>query len=255
MPEDLFRPSLAGAHHYAYVVENIEATVERLAEQLGAGPFFLVENVPLENITSRGEPAEFVHHSAFGYCGGGPIELIEIVRLVPERIEGRFSGARPGVHHVAWAVPPASVEDLGANSRTAGYRSTSAPGSAKSTSPSTTRPPRWATTSRSTSTARDWATFSRWCARAPRVGTGRNRFVPPPPDSGSSTPFRCSPNMETWVPQRRLVGSLASYWLGWFTVAGFFLVLGEVGALHVLASDATGRGWTYFVGACLLPHG
>jgi Glyoxalase/Bleomycin resistance protein/Dioxygenase superfamily len=112
VPEDLFRPSLEGAHHYAYIVEKIEATVERLAEQLGAGPFFLVENVPLENITSRGEPAEFVHHSAFGYCGGGPIELMEIVRLVPERIESRFAGARPGVHHVAWAVPPASVEDL-----------------------------------------------------------------------------------------------------------------------------------------------
>lgn len=43
MPEDLFRPSPEGAHHYAYVVENIEATVERLAEQLGAGPFFLFE--------------------------------------------------------------------------------------------------------------------------------------------------------------------------------------------------------------------
>jgi len=41
---ELFRPSLEGAHHYAYVVENIEATVERLAKQLGAGPFFLVEN-------------------------------------------------------------------------------------------------------------------------------------------------------------------------------------------------------------------
>jgi methylmalonyl-CoA/ethylmalonyl-CoA epimerase len=109
---DLFRPSLEGAHHYAYVVENIEATVERLANQLGAGPFFLVENVPLENITSRGEPAEFVHHSAFGHCGGGPIELMEIVRLVPERIEDRFTGPRPGVHHVAWAVPPASVGDL-----------------------------------------------------------------------------------------------------------------------------------------------
>ena len=112
MPEDLFRPSLERAHHYAYVVENIEATVERLAKQLGAGPFFFVENVPLENVTSRGEPAEFVHHSAFGTCGEGPIELMETVRLVPERIEDRFSGARPRVHHVAWAVPPASVEDL-----------------------------------------------------------------------------------------------------------------------------------------------
>jgi len=109
---DLFRPPLEEAHHYAYVVEGIEASVERLAEQLGAGPFFLVENVPLENITSRGEPAEFVHHSAFGCCGGDPIELMEIARLVPERIEGHFSGARPGVHHVAWALPPGSVRDL-----------------------------------------------------------------------------------------------------------------------------------------------
>jgi hypothetical protein len=48
------RPSLDAAHHYAYVVENSEATIERLTEQLGAGPFFLVENVLLENITSRG---------------------------------------------------------------------------------------------------------------------------------------------------------------------------------------------------------
>jgi hypothetical protein len=112
VPEDLFRPPLEGAHHYAYVVDSIEATVERLAGQLGAGPFFLVETVPLENIRSRGEPAEFVHHSAFGHCGGGTIELMEIVRLVPERVESQFSGARPRVHHVAWAVPPESVDDL-----------------------------------------------------------------------------------------------------------------------------------------------
>jgi catechol 2,3-dioxygenase-like lactoylglutathione lyase family enzyme len=112
VPEHPFRRSLEGAHHCAYVVDSIETTVERLAEELGAGPFLLVENVPLENVTSRGEPAEFVHHSAFGYCGGGPIELMETVRLVPERIKARFSGARPRVHHVAWAVPPPSVENL-----------------------------------------------------------------------------------------------------------------------------------------------
>lgn len=105
-------PSLESAHHHAYVVESIEATVRRLAEQLGAGPFFLVENVPLENVTSRGEPAEFVHHSAFGCCGGDPIELLEIVRVAPARIEARFAGALPRVHHVAWVVPSTSVEDV-----------------------------------------------------------------------------------------------------------------------------------------------
>ena len=110
--EDLFRPPLEGAHHYAYVVESIEATVARLAEQLGAGPFFLVENVPFESVTSRGEPAEFRHHSAFGNCGGGPIELVELVRLAPERLQCNFSRSRPAVHHVAWAVPQTSVGDL-----------------------------------------------------------------------------------------------------------------------------------------------
>ena len=70
MPEDLFRPQLGQPHHHAYVVEDIEATVNRLVDQLGAGPFFLVERVPLENVLSRGEPAEFVHNSAFGACGG-----------------------------------------------------------------------------------------------------------------------------------------------------------------------------------------
>ena len=57
MPEDLFRPQLGEPHHSAYVVEDIETTVSRLVDQLGAGPFFLIENVPLENVLSRGEPA------------------------------------------------------------------------------------------------------------------------------------------------------------------------------------------------------
>jgi hypothetical protein len=85
VPEDLFRPPLGEPHHFAYVVEDIEATVNRLVNQLGAGPFFFVENVPLENVLSRGEPAEFVHNSAFGYGGGGAIELIEPVSLARRR--------------------------------------------------------------------------------------------------------------------------------------------------------------------------
>ena len=40
MPEDIFRPQFGEPHHLAYVVEDIEATVDRLVEQLGAGPFF-----------------------------------------------------------------------------------------------------------------------------------------------------------------------------------------------------------------------
>ena len=112
MPEDLFRPQLGEPHHCAYVVDDIEATVSRLVDQLGAGPFFLIENVPLENVLSRGEPAEFVHNSAFGYCGGGAIELLEVLSVAPERVQKGFSGSRPRVHHVAYVVPPTEVADV-----------------------------------------------------------------------------------------------------------------------------------------------
>jgi Glyoxalase/Bleomycin resistance protein/Dioxygenase superfamily len=112
VPEDLFRPQLGDPHHYAYVVEDIETTVNRLVDQLGAGPFLLVENVPLENVRSRGEPAEFVHSSAFGCCGGGAIELMEIISSAPERVEERFSAPRPAIHHVAYVVAPAEVPEV-----------------------------------------------------------------------------------------------------------------------------------------------
>lgn len=112
MPEDFLRPQLGEPHHHAYVVDDIEVTVERLAKQLGAGPFFLVEDVPLENVLSRGEPAEFAHDSAFGFCGDGAMELIEPARLTPDRVEESFAGARPRIHHVGYVVPAASARTL-----------------------------------------------------------------------------------------------------------------------------------------------
>jgi glyoxalase/bleomycin resistance protein/dioxygenase superfamily protein len=113
VPTDLFRPQFGEAHHYAYVVEDIEGTVQRLVDQLGAGPFFLIEGVPLENVRSRGEPAEFAHNSAFGACGGGDvIELIQAVSLAPGRVEERFSGPLPRIHHVAYVLPPRDVAEV-----------------------------------------------------------------------------------------------------------------------------------------------
>jgi Glyoxalase/Bleomycin resistance protein/Dioxygenase superfamily len=112
VPEDLFRPQLGAPHHYAYAVDDIEATVGRLVDQLGVGPFFLIEEVPLENTLSRGEPAKFIHNSAFGHGGGGTIELMEIIDLAPERVERGFAGPRPTLHHLGYAVPPEEVGSL-----------------------------------------------------------------------------------------------------------------------------------------------
>jgi hypothetical protein len=68
--------------------------------------------VPLENVISRGEPAEFAHDSAFGFYGDGAIELIEPARLSPDRVEERFAGVRPRLHHVGYVVPAKSARKL-----------------------------------------------------------------------------------------------------------------------------------------------
>ena len=112
MPDSPQRPNLGEPHHRAYLVEDIESSVNRLAEQLAAGPFFLIERVPLENVISRGEPAEFVHDSAFGLFGDGAIELIQTVALAPERVKKGFAGPRPRIHHVAYVVPAKEVGKL-----------------------------------------------------------------------------------------------------------------------------------------------
>ena len=110
-----FRPQLGAPHHHAYVVDDIEATVRRLVEGLGAGPFFLIEHVPLEDVRSRGEPAELVHHSAFGCRGAEVIELMQPLSLAPERVAQGFSAPRPRIQHLAYVVPPAEVAELRAS--------------------------------------------------------------------------------------------------------------------------------------------
>jgi methylmalonyl-CoA/ethylmalonyl-CoA epimerase len=110
--EHLFRPQLGEPHHHAYVVDDIEASVSGLVDQLGAGPFFLIENVPLEKVRSRGEPAELVHNSAFGYYGGGAIELMQTLSVAPERVEKGFSGPRPRIQHLAYVLPATDVADV-----------------------------------------------------------------------------------------------------------------------------------------------
>ena len=99
-------------HHSGYVVESIEATVHRLADQLGAGPFVLIQNVPLENVRSRGEPAVFEHHSAFGSCAGYPIELQEVAHAAPERVAAGWSGPLPRLQHVGYALAEPAVDGL-----------------------------------------------------------------------------------------------------------------------------------------------
>lgn len=102
---------LGQIHHYAYVVDELSAAARRLHAQFGAGPFFYIEQVPVTDVTSRGEPAEFVHGAAFGMCNQVPVELMQVTRIAPEPAGRRFArdGASPRLQHVAYVVPRTAV--------------------------------------------------------------------------------------------------------------------------------------------------
>jgi Glyoxalase/Bleomycin resistance protein/Dioxygenase superfamily len=104
--------NLPQIHHYAYVVDELDAAARRLHAQFDAGPFFYIEQVPVTNVTSRGEPAEFIHGAAFGMCNQVPVELMQIARITPRRADQRFSRTRcPRIQHVAYVLPPTEVDD------------------------------------------------------------------------------------------------------------------------------------------------
>ena len=98
-------------HHLGYVVEDLEAAVERLVGELGAGPFFVLRDVAFDQVTSRGEAATFDHDSAFGQCGAVPIEVMQIERLAPERLRDGFSKPPPHLHHIAYVVAPGRLAE------------------------------------------------------------------------------------------------------------------------------------------------
>jgi hypothetical protein len=103
--------NLSQIHHYAYVVDELDAAARRLHAQFGAGPFFYIEKVPVTDVTSRGEPAEYIHSAAFGMCNHVPVELMQIARITPERAEQRFTRTPPPhIQHVAYVLPLTEVD-------------------------------------------------------------------------------------------------------------------------------------------------
>jgi hypothetical protein len=114
---------LGQIHHYAYVVDHLDAAARRLYTLFGAGPFFYIERVPVTDVTSRGEPAEYIHGGAFGMCNQVPVELMHIARIMPERAERRFArGSAPRLQHVAYVIAPRAIDAVRADLEARGLR-------------------------------------------------------------------------------------------------------------------------------------
>jgi hypothetical protein len=96
-------PFGAPIHHVSYVVDDLERAIHDTVATLGAGPFFILRDVPLAP-TSGGEPAVFEHSTSFGQWGSLPMELMQIDRCDPERVQEAMAGAVPALHHIGLAV-------------------------------------------------------------------------------------------------------------------------------------------------------
>jgi len=96
--------------HVGYVVEELEPAVEWAVRTLGAGPFFVVDRVPFDTCTFRGEAASYVHSSAFGQWGPIKVELTVVHSAEPAALRDLMRGAPPTVGHVGWLADDLEAE-------------------------------------------------------------------------------------------------------------------------------------------------
>jgi hypothetical protein len=86
----------------AYFVADAEAAARRWAREFGAGPFFLLEHVLLENVVHRGTPSTLDHTAAFGQLGSIMIELVQQHGEHPSVFRDMYAADEYGLHHMAY---------------------------------------------------------------------------------------------------------------------------------------------------------
>jgi Glyoxalase/Bleomycin resistance protein/Dioxygenase superfamily len=92
-------------HHLGYVVDDLQSAAQRLADTTGAGPFLLIEHVPLVDATYLGKPCRYDHSTAFAQWGPIIVEISQIHAAEPAGLRDFMtSGRHPAIGHVAWLV-------------------------------------------------------------------------------------------------------------------------------------------------------
>ena len=104
----------------AYVVHDIEAALKHWTENMGIGPWFYRELVPIESFTYRGEPSDLKMSIALGYSGDMQYELIQQRNDAPSVYKAFMETIGVGQQHVGFQVDDleASIE----TGRSLGYQ-------------------------------------------------------------------------------------------------------------------------------------
>ncbi len=82
----------------AFVPSDFDAAVRHWTQTMGVGPFFMMENIHLEDMRYLGEPTDAVFSLALAYWGDMQIELIRPENDAPSIYSGEYC-VRDGLHH------------------------------------------------------------------------------------------------------------------------------------------------------------
>ena len=102
----------------AYVPADFDATLEFWIVTMGAGPFFALDHVKLDDVKYRGAPSDIDFSMGIGYWGNIQIEIIHQHNDAPSIYKEWRDASREGLHHVCILVDDmanarAAVTDAG----------------------------------------------------------------------------------------------------------------------------------------------
>ena len=88
----------------AYLVNDIEASIDKWHGLLGAGPFVVVPHHKTDRFEYRGTPQEADVSYAFGYLGDMMIQFIQQHDDTPSIYRDMYAPGDEGYHHIATLV-------------------------------------------------------------------------------------------------------------------------------------------------------
>jgi catechol 2,3-dioxygenase-like lactoylglutathione lyase family enzyme len=106
---------MTSLHHIGYWVDDLDAALKRWDQDLGVGPFQVIEHVTFEEfvlLTADGQEhhgAVFDHAAAFAAWGPLVIELNQ-VHAIDDRLAAALNPTPGAISHVSWVVPDLAQE-------------------------------------------------------------------------------------------------------------------------------------------------
>lgn len=109
-------PSFGPIRQIAWVVGNLEESVDSWLRVSGVGPWTCFRNVAMAG-TLRGAPAKVRMHVALGYQDDMEIELIEDLGAGPSPYRNAAGAPLIGMHHVGWFTDDVGADIARGNAR------------------------------------------------------------------------------------------------------------------------------------------